>query len=56
MPHQFQLNFVFFEETAKTVNAFFVQFETQSPMVPILVDFLENIVRGFCDSFILPDL
>ena len=25
-------------------------------MVPFLVDCLENIVRGFCDRFILPDI
>ena len=46
----------FFEETAKIINAFLVQFQTQSPMVPFLVDCLENIVRGFCDRFILPDI
>ena len=46
----------FLEETAKIINAFLVQFQTQSPMVPFLVDCLENIVRGFCDRFILPDI
>ena len=46
----------FFEETAKIINVFLVQFQTQSPMVPFLVDCLENIVRGFCDRFILPDI
>ena len=43
----------FFEETAKIINVFLVQFQTQSPMVPFLVDCLENIVRGFCDRFIM---
>ena len=46
----------FFEETAKKLNNFLVTFQTSSPMVPFIVDSLENIVRSFVERFILPDV
>ena len=46
----------FFEETAKKLNNVLVTFQTSSPMVPFIADFLENLVRSFVERFILPDV
>ena len=45
----------FFEETAKKLNSFLVTFQTSSPMVPSVVDSVENLVRSFFERFILLD-
>ena len=42
----------FFEETANKLNNFLVNFQTSSPMVPFIVDSLENLVRSFVERFV----
>ena len=44
----------FSEETAKKLNNFLVTFQATSPMVPFIVDSLENLVPSFGERFILP--
>ena len=42
----------FFEGTANKLNNFLVNFQTSSPMVPFIVDSLENLVRSFVERFV----
>ena len=46
----------FFAETAKKLNNFLVTFQTSFPMMPFIVDSVENLVRSFVERFILPDV
>ena len=45
----------FFEEIVNRLNSFLATFQTDAPMVPIIVDRLEEILRSYCSKFILPD-
>ena len=45
----------FFEEVANRLNSFLATFQTDAPIVPIIVDRLEEILRSYCSKFILPD-
>ena len=42
-----------FEEVAKSLNAFLVLFQTDNPMVPFLVETLEELIRSLFSKFIL---
>ena len=44
----------FFKEVAGCLNSFLVTFQTDTPMIPLLVDKLEEILRFYCWRFILP--
>ena len=44
----------FFREVADRLNSFLVTFQADAPMVPLLADKLEEIVRFYCLRFILP--
>ena len=44
---------LFFEEVAKSLNAFLVLFQTDNPMVPFLVETLEKLIRSLFSEFIL---
>ena len=46
----------FLEETAKKFSSFLVTFQASFPMVPFIVDSLENLVRSFVERLILPDV
>ena len=50
------VNLHFFEEATKKLNNFLVTFQTSSPIVSYIVDFLENLVCSFVERFILPDV
>ena len=50
------LKLQFFEEVAKQLNSFLIKFQTDSPMVPFLVESLENMIQKFCSMFILTDV
>ena len=45
----------FYEEVARHLNSFLIKFQADSPMVPFLVESLENMIRKFCSTFILSD-
>ena len=45
--------FKFFAATAKTLNKFLLNFQTDKPMVPFLDHALDEIIRNFCTSFLL---
>ena len=44
---------LFFEEVAKSLHAFLVLFQTDNPMVPFLVETLEELIRSLFSKFIL---
>ena len=44
----------FFKKVADRLKSFLVTFQTDAPMVPLLVDKLEKVVRFYCSRFILP--
>ena len=46
----------FVEQIAGKLNTFLCRFQTDAPMVPFLVDSLEDIVRDLCSKFILDDI
>ena len=46
----------FFEESAFNLIEFFARFQTRAPMVPFLVDSLENLIRNFAVKLILSDI
>ena len=46
----------FFEEIAFNLNKFLARFQTSVPMVPFLVDSLENLIRNFTENLILSDV
>ena len=48
--------FLFFEEVSSKLNTFLRRFQTDAPMVPFLIDTLEEIVREMCRKFILDDV
>ena len=50
------LKLQFFEEVAKQLNSFLIKFQTDSPMVPFLVESLESMIQKFCSMFILTDV
>ena len=44
----------FFKEVADRLNSVLVTFQTDAPMVPLVLDKLEEVVRFYCLKFILP--
>lgn len=48
------LKLQFFQEVANHMNSFLITFQSDAPMVPLIVDKLENLVRFFCNKFVLP--
>ena len=44
---------LFFEEVAKSLNAFLVLFQMDNPMVPFLVETLDELIRSLFSKFIL---
>ena len=50
------VNLRFVEEIAFNLNEFLVRFQTSAPMVPLLVDSLENLIRNFAEKLILSDV
>ena len=46
----------FIEETVKELNEFLVVFQVSVSMLLWSVPLLENLVRGFAESFILPEI
>ena len=50
------LYFKFFESIAAKLNGFLRQFQSDAPMVPFLVNTLEEITREFCSKFILDEV
>ena len=45
-----------FEEIAFNLNKFLARFQTSAPMVPFLVDSLENLTHNFAKKLILSDV
>ena len=50
------LYFKFFESIAAKLNGFLRRFQSDAPMVPFLVNTLEEITREFCSKFILDEV
>ena len=50
------LRIAFFEEISRKLNKFLRRFQTDAPMVPFLVDTIEEVLRDFCSKFILDDV
>ena len=46
----------FFEEVSRKLNKFLRRFQTDAPMVPFLVNTIEEVLRDFCSKFILDDV
>ena len=46
----------FFEEVSRKLNKFLRRFQTDAPMVPFLVDTIEEVLRDFCSKFTLDDV
>ena len=44
---------LFFEEVARSLNAFLVVFQTDQPMVPFLAETLDELIRSLFSKFIL---
>ena len=50
------LKLQFFGEVAKQLNSFLIKFQTDSPMVPFLLESLESMIQKFCSMFNLTDV
>ena len=50
------LYFKFFESIAAKLNGFLRRFQSDAPIVPFLVNTLEEITREFCSKFILDEV
>lgn len=51
VPFKFQ----FFKGVRRHLNSFLITFQTDSPLVPFLVESLESMVQKFYSTFILSD-